>query len=79
MKIKILMGILASLLLAASSFAQDDRARLIQEALKPSPLQTNLERLTDSIGGRVPGTPAMRQAVLWATDALKAAGGATIC
>ncbi len=43
------------------------------EALKPSPIQANLERLTDEIGGRVPGTPAMQKAIDWGVEAFKAA------
>jgi carboxypeptidase Q len=56
-------------------FAADNSAdRLIQEALKPSPLESNLRRLTDEIGGRVPGTPAMQRAVDWGVAAFKEAG-----
>jgi hypothetical protein len=50
----------ASLLVAQS---------LIAEALKPSPLETNLRRLSDEIGGRIPGTPAFQRAVDWAVSA----------
>jgi carboxypeptidase Q len=49
------------------------------EALKRSPaLENNLRQLTDEIGGRVPGTPAMDQAVDWATAAFGAAGGENV-
>src|SRR5450755_4435644 len=48
--------------------------RLIAEALKPSALETNLRRLTDEIGGRVPGTPAFQRAVDWGVAAFKDAG-----
>ena len=58
--------------------AQDAVTRVIGEALKPSPLEANLERLTDQIGGRVPGTPAMKQAVQWGVDAFKAAGADSV-
>ena len=34
----------------------------------------NLRRLTDEIGGRVPGTPAMQHAVQWGVQAFTAAG-----
>jgi len=54
--------------------ADNDSDRLIQEALKPSPLESNLRRLTDEVGGRVPGTPAMQRAVDWGVAAFKAAG-----
>lgn len=46
----------------------------MREALKPSALETNLRNLTDGIGGRVPGTPAMQKAVEWGEAAFKAAG-----
>ena len=57
-----------------AAFAQDPADRVITEALKPSPLETNLRRLTDEVGGRVPGAPAMQKAVDWGVDAFKAAG-----
>jgi hypothetical protein len=62
-------------LLTLVMFAADtnDADRLIREALKPSPLESNLRRLTDEIGGRVPGTPAMQRAVDWGVAAFKAA------
>jgi carboxypeptidase Q len=66
------------LLLLSSLFAQDATSRVIEEALKPSPLGRNLERLTDQIGGRVPGTPAMQKAVRWGLDAFKAAGADSV-
>ena len=53
---------------------QNDTQRVMKEALRPSPLQENLRVLTDEIGGRVPGTPALDRAVRWGADALKAAG-----
>ena len=60
-------------------FAADrDTDRLIQEALKPSPLETNLHHLTDEVGGRVPGTPAMQRAVDWGVAAFKAAGADSV-
>lgn len=60
-------------------FAADNSSdRLIQEALKPSPLENNLRRLTDEIGGRVPGTPAMQRAVDWGVAAFKEAGGENV-
>src|SRR6202049_3315414 len=54
--------------------AQNPVDQVIAEALKPSPLEANLRRLTDEIGGRIPGTLAMRQAVDWGVAAFKAAG-----
>jgi len=70
--------VLCSALLLSVSLAQNATDRIIDEALKPSPLQANLERLTDQIGGRVPGTPAMQQAVDWGVQAFKAAGADSV-
>jgi carboxypeptidase Q len=52
--------------------------RVIQAALLPSPLETNLQRLTDEIGGRVPGTLAMQHAMAWAVQAFTAAGADSV-
>ncbi|MBZ5656216.1 MAG: M20/M25/M40 family metallo-hydrolase [Acidobacteriia bacterium] len=51
---------------------------LIVEALKPSPLEVNLRRLTDEVGGRVPGTPAFQRAVDWGVAAFKEAGAESV-
>jgi len=40
----------------------------------PSPLEENLRRLTDEIGGRVTGSPEMAKAVQWGVGAFRAAG-----
>jgi Zn-dependent M28 family amino/carboxypeptidase len=52
--------------------------QIIQTALAPSPLESNLRRLTDEIGGRVPGTPAMQRAIEWGVQAFKAAGADSV-
>jgi carboxypeptidase Q len=53
----------------------DDLApAMIQSALGPSPLEENLRFLTDTIGGRVTGSPAADRAVGWAVEALHHAG-----
>lgn len=57
---------------------KSDANQVIQEAQKPSPLETNLRVLTDEVGGRVPGTPAMQRAVEWGVQALKAAGADSV-
>ena len=56
----------------------NDVSRVIQIALEPSPLEDNLHRLTDEIGGRVPGTLAMQHAVQWGTQAFTAAGADSV-
>ncbi|MFZ0773619.1 MAG: M20/M25/M40 family metallo-hydrolase [Candidatus Sulfotelmatobacter sp.] len=67
--------ILSAICLAVTPPAEtDDAARIIQSALQPSSIQGNLRQLTDEIGGRVPGTPAMQRAVEWGVQMLKAAG-----
>ena len=48
--------------------------KIIESALGPSPLDANLRRLTDEIGGRVTGTPQMARAAAWAVAAFRAAG-----
>ncbi len=62
------------LFLSPPVFSESHADILVREALKPSPIGQNLERLTDAIGGRVTGSPAMDRAVEWGVDAFKAAG-----
>ena len=57
---------------------QEASDRLITEALNSPSLETNLRRLTDEVGGRVPGTPAMQGAVDWGVAAFKAAGADSV-
>jgi len=64
--------------LIALASAQNPVDAVIAEALKPSPLEKNLQQLTDQIGGRIPGTVAMRQAVDWGVAAFKAAGADSV-
>jgi carboxypeptidase Q len=52
--------------------------QVIQAALQPSTLESNLRRLTDEIGGRVPGTLAMQHAVEWGQQAFTAAGADSV-
>ncbi len=63
-------------LAVAATPAADTNAenQVIQAALQPSALESNLHRLTDEIGGRVPGTLAMTHAVEWGVEAFTAAG-----
>jgi len=64
--------------LLSAALAQNATDQLITESLKPSSLDTNLEQLTDQIGGRIPGTQAMQRAVQWGVDAFKAAGADSV-
>jgi len=55
-----------------------DANHIIKIALQPSPLEANLRRLTDEVGGRVPGTLAMQHAVQWGMQAFTAAGADSV-
>jgi len=52
--------------------------QVIQAALQPSSLESNLHSLTDEIGGRIPGTLAMQHAIQWGVQALTAAGADSV-
>jgi carboxypeptidase Q len=69
---------LSSICLAAIPSETDDTNRIIQIALQPSPLESNLRHLTDEVGGRIPGTPAMQRAVDWGVQVFKAAGADSV-
>jgi hypothetical protein len=62
------------LVVSSSLFGQTSAGKLIQEAQQAPTLEKNLRVLTDEIGGRIPGTPAMERAVQWGVNAFKAAG-----
>ena len=49
---------LTAVCLATTPSETDDSTRIIQAALQPSSLESDLRHLTDEVGGRVPGTPA---------------------
>ena len=57
----------------ASSCAQA-AAKILPLVMGPSPMEENLRRLTDEIGGRVSGSPEMAKAVEWGVGAFRAAG-----
>jgi hypothetical protein len=57
----------------ASSCAQA-AAKIMPVVMGESPLEENLRRLTDEIGGRVSGSPEMAKAVDWAVAAFRTAG-----
>jgi carboxypeptidase Q len=57
----------------ASSCAQA-AAKILPQVMGPSPLEENLRRLTDEVGGRVTGSPEMAKAVEWAVAAFRAEG-----
>jgi carboxypeptidase Q len=55
-----------------------DANHIIQVALQPSALEDNLRRLTDEVGGRIPGTLGMQHAVQWGVQAFTAAGADSV-
>jgi carboxypeptidase Q len=57
----------------ASSCAQA-AAKIMPIVMGDSPMEENLRRLTDDIGGRVSGSPEMAKAVQWGVAAFRAAG-----
>ena len=76
---KLVPVLLVSALASASACLAQSNDAVMQEALKPStPLQENLRVLTDEIGGRLPGTPAMQRAMDWGVKAFNAAGADSV-
>jgi hypothetical protein len=57
----------------ASSCAEA-AAKILPIVMGSSPMEENLRRLTDEVGGRVTGTPEMAKAVAWGVAAFRAAG-----
>ena len=56
------------------SLCAEASPKIIANALGPSPMEENLRRLTDEIGGRMTGSPQMSRAVDWAVQAFRDAG-----
>src|SRR5580765_2213685 len=73
-----ILTVLSLLLLSSYLLAQTPADKLVAEGQKSPTLEKNLRALTDEIGGRVPGTPAMQRAEQWGVDAFKAAGGENV-
>ena len=74
MRTIILRCCLAMLTVAVAVPASADAAeRLIAAMLGDTPVIEDLQELTDTIGGRVTGTAANREAVAWAVDTLRRA------
>jgi hypothetical protein len=75
-----LFGVIASTLAVCTSVRSvgaaepSDVTTLMAEAEKAPTLRANLLELTDEIGGRVPGTPAMERAIRWGMEKFKDAG-----
>lgn len=71
-----LLGVTFALFALAAGASDGDR--VMEEAMKASPLEDNLRRLTDEVGGRLPGTPGMEKAVRWGVEAFGAAGADSV-
>jgi carboxypeptidase Q len=56
-----------------SSSCATAAAKILPLVMGPSPMEDNLRRLTDEIGGRVSGTPQMARAIQWGVAAFRAA------
>jgi carboxypeptidase Q len=57
-----------------SSACAQVAAKIMPVVMGDSPLQENLRKLTDEIGGRVSGSPEMTKAVEWGVTGFRAAG-----
>ncbi len=64
----------AALALPAPQQREAQVQRLIGQILGPSPMEENLRKLNDEVGGRVPGTDANGKGVLWGIRGFQAAG-----
>ncbi|HWW17218.1 MAG TPA: M20/M25/M40 family metallo-hydrolase [Candidatus Saccharimonadales bacterium] len=59
---------------ATEASCAEAAAKILPQVMGPSPLEANLRRLTDEVGGRVTGSPEMAKAVDWAAAAFRAEG-----
>src|ERR1700739_838819 len=59
---------------ATESSCAEAAAKILPQVMGPSPLEGNLRRLTDEVGGRVSGSPEMEKAVAWAVAAFRTEG-----
>jgi carboxypeptidase Q len=59
---------------ATEASCAEAAAKILPQVMGPSPLEENLRRLTDEVGGRVTGSPEMAKAVDWAVAAFRAEG-----
>jgi hypothetical protein len=76
--LRLIVAVLFISAAGAQESQQSDLEQVMAEALKPSSLEINLRRLTDEIGGRVPGTAAMQRAIAWGVAAFKVAGADSV-
>src|SRR5580704_13888202 len=59
---------------ATEASCAEAAAKIIPQVMGASPMEENLRRLTDGIGGRVTGSPEMAKAVEWAVAAFRTSG-----
>jgi hypothetical protein len=59
---------------ATEASCAEAAAKIIPQVMGPSPMEENLRRLTDQVGGRVSGSAEMAKAVEWAVAAFRTAG-----
>jgi carboxypeptidase Q len=59
---------------ATEASCAEAAAKILPQVMGPSPLEANLRRLTDEVGGRVTGSAEMAKAVAWAVTAFRAEG-----
>jgi hypothetical protein len=59
---------------ATEASCAEAAAKILPQVMGPSPIEENLRRLTDEVGGRVTGSPEMAKAVDWAVAAFRAEG-----
>jgi carboxypeptidase Q len=59
---------------ATEASCAEAAAKILPQVLGPSPMEENLRRLTDEIGGRVTGSPEMAKAIDWGVAAFRASG-----
>lgn len=59
---------------ADASSCAEVASKLLPLVLGPSPIEENLRRLSDEIGGRVTGSPEMAKAVEWGVGAFRSGG-----
>src|SRR5712664_1846718 len=59
---------------ATEASCAEAASKILPQVMGPSPLEENLRRLTDEVGGRVTGSPQMAKAVDWAVAAFRSEG-----
>jgi carboxypeptidase Q len=57
-----------------TSSCAEAAAKILPQVMGPSPMEENLRRLTDEVGGRVTGSPQMAEAIEWGVAAFRSAG-----